>query len=38
MGDFGPKMVVNIFEIICIFTAVKNHTSNFADTSFGPDY
>ena len=38
IGDFDPKMVGNIFEIICIFTAAKNHTNNFADTPFGPDY
>ena len=24
--------------IICIFTEAKNHTSNFADSPFGPDY
>ena len=33
-----PKMVENIFEIICIFTAAKNHISNFVDTPFDPDY
>ena len=31
------KLVTNIFEIICIFTAAKNHTSKFADTPFDPD-
>ena len=33
-----PKMGETIFEIICILTAVKNRTSNIADTPFGPDY
>ena len=32
------KMVENILEIICIFTAARNQTNNFADTHFGPDY
>ena len=31
------KLVTNIFEIICIFTAPKNHTSKFADTPIDPD-
>ena len=38
MVIFTPKMVKNIFEIIFILTAAKNHTSNFADSPFGPDY
>ena len=33
-----PKIVENIYEIIRIFTAAKNHISNFADTHFDPDY
>ena len=33
-----PKMVENIFEILCILTAVKNYTSNFTDTPFRHDY
>ena len=33
-----PKMVENIIGIIFILTAVKNYTSNFADSPFGPDY
>ena len=37
MSDFDPKKVITIFEIICIFTAAKNYTNNFADTFFGPD-
>ena len=28
---------VQIQQIICIFTAAKNQTSNFADTPFEPD-
>ena len=31
MSDFDPKKVITIFEIICIFTAAKNYTNNFAD-------
>ena len=31
-------MIGNIFGIIFILMAVKNHTTNFADSSFGPDY
>ena len=31
-----PKMVTNIFGITFIITAAKNHTSNFADSPFGP--
>ena len=31
-------MVKIIFEIICILTAAKKHTRNFADSHFGPDY
>ena len=31
-----PKMVKNIFEIICILTAAKNYTSNFSETPLGP--
>ena len=31
-----PKMVKNIFGIIFMLTAVKNHTSNYADSPFGP--
>ena len=37
MSDFDPKKVITIFEIICIFTAAKNYTNNFADAFFGPD-
>ena len=33
-----PQMIENIFEIIFILTAVKNYTSNYADSPFGPDY
>ena len=33
-----PKMVKNYFEIISDLTAVKNHTINFAESPFGPDY
>ena len=33
-----PKMVEHIIGIIFILTAVKNYTSNFADSPFGPDY
>ena len=36
--DLTPEMVENIFEIIWILMAEKNYTSNFAETSFGPDY
>ena len=36
--DFDPKMVENIFEIICILTAAINYTNNFPDTTFSPDY
>ena len=32
-----PKMIENIFEIICILTAAKKYTSNFSDTPLGPD-
>ena len=35
--EFDPKIVKNIFEIICIFMAAKNHISNFADNSFCPE-
>ena len=38
IGEFDPKRAENIFDIICIFTVVKNHTSNFADYYLGPDY
>ena len=38
MVIFTPKMDENIFEIIFILTAAKTHTSNFADSPFGPDY
>ena len=38
IGDFDSKRVRNTFKIICLFTAVKNQTSNFADTCLGPDY
>ena len=38
IGDFDPKNGKNIFQIIFFFTAAKNHTSNFADNPFGPDY
>ena len=31
-------MVENSFEIICIFTAPKNDTSNFEDIPFNPDF
>ena len=34
-ADFYPKMVENDFEIICIYTATKKPTSNFADTFVG---
>ena len=33
-----PKMVENIFGILCILTVAKNNTSNFPDTPFGPYY
>ena len=33
-----PKMAKNIFEIIYIFTAAKNYTSNVSDTPFGHDH
>ena len=33
-----PKMVENIFEISCILTAAKNHTSYFLGTPFDPHY
>ena len=32
------NMVKSIFEIICIFIAVKFHTSNFVDNPFDPLY
>ena len=38
MVIFTPIMAENIFEIIFILTAAKNHTSNFADGPFGSDY
>ena len=38
IGEFDPKIVKNIFEIICILNAAKNYTSNFSDTFFGSHY
>ena len=38
MVIFTPKMAENIFEIIFILMAAKNHTSNFADRPFGHCY
>ena len=32
------KMDENIFGIIFILTAAKNHNNNFADSPLGPDY
>ena len=36
MVNLSLKMVKNIFGITVILTASKNHTSNFADSLFGP--
>ena len=38
IGEFDPKIVKNIFEIICILNAAKNYTNNFTETPFDPDY
>ena len=38
MGILTTKMTKNIFEIIYIFTAAKNYTSNVSDTPFGHDH
>ena len=37
-SEFGPKIVENSFEIICILTAGKNYTSNFSETPLGHAY
>ena len=34
-SDFDPQMVENIFEMICISAAVKNHTLQ--TSPFGPE-
>ena len=36
--DFDPKIVDNIFKIICILTVAKNYTSNFSHIPSGPNY
>ena len=38
IASLTHKMLKMFCEVMCIFTTAKNHTNNFADTSFGPDY
>ena len=38
ISDFNLRMIIIIFEIICILMAAKNHNSKLADTHFAPDY
>ena len=33
-----PKMLKNVFSNDLLLHGSENHTNNFADTSFGPDY